>query len=107
MVSEPKTNSLSSTPIPVSEMSTVATPVGVITASTVTVAAPPADFPQTIDNISSKPDNSIVKVKSVKVVTLDRSNFFDWRAQLSAQLRGHELMHYVEGDFSPSPKVGH
>jgi len=49
------------------------------------------------DEESSSAPSKIVMMKHLKCVTLDGDNYFSWKAQFSALLRGYRLMHYVEG----------
>lgn len=42
--------------------------------------------------------NQIVNVKHVKTVLLNNRNYYAWRAQFAAILKGNHLMHFVKGN---------
>lgn len=41
------------------------------------------------------PQATVVQVKNIKCVSLDCTNYYTWRAQFLAMLRGNELQEYI------------
>lgn len=44
--------------------------------------------------------NQIINIKHIKTMTLDKSNYYGWRARFAAILRGNRLMHFMEGNVN-------
>lgn len=51
---------------------------------------------------SAQSSRSVVKIKTAAAIKLDESNFFSWKTQVLANLRGYELLHYVEAPVDKS-----
>lgn len=45
---------------------------------------------------------TLIKIKHLSTVRLDRTNYFTWKAQTLAHLRGHELLEFIESPVAES-----
>lgn len=57
-------------------------------------------FGKTTD--SARSSQSIVKIKIAATIKLDESNFFSWKAHMLANLRGYELLDFIDAPVDKS-----